>query len=1018
MNNSTRNPALIKLQTLWSALACLAVSLAIPAAGSSSYYPIRLEDAAAVYLTPEKFPVRGDGIADDSDAIQQAIDQVQDSHGEGIVFLPSGRYRISRTIYVWPSVRVIGFGPTRPVLVLGKNTPGYQEGMGYMVFFAGGRPGHDRRPLAAQRANRPGTGGPPSQALPFPGTVPPSATVIDASPGTFYSAMSNVDFEIDDGNPAAVGIRIHAAQHCYLAHMDFHIGSSLAALHDVGNEAEDLHFYDGQFGIMTRKPSPGWQYTLLDSTFEGQRVAAIKEHEAGLTLVHDRFVNVPEVVAIDPGYADELWIKNSRFEHISGPAITISNEKNARTEINLEDILCQDVPLFAVFRESGKKVDGQPGMYRVKSFSHGLTIADVGANPEIETAFHAVPIADLPNPEPSAIPRLPEPASWVNLRALGAKGDGVTDDTEAIQKALDEHAAIYVPTGRYLVSDTIHLKPDSVLIGLHPSTTQFDLADQSPNFQGPGGPKPLLEAPQGGHNIVTGIGIFAGGMNSRAVGAMWMAGKDSLLDDVRFLGGHGTNNADGTRSNPYNNAHTADPDLNRRWDGQYPSLWVTNGGGGTFANIWTPDTFAQAGLYISDTDTPGHVYELSSEHHVRNEVKLNHASNWEIFALQTEEERGEGPFALPLEIDNSENILIANFHCYRVVSTYQPFPYAVRIADSHDIRFRNLHVYSDSKASFDNSVYDQTHAIEIRQREVGSLTISGNAAITQLTQAPALLASDAKVKKLTGGFFNISGGTVDAEGRLYFVDAHWQRIYRWNPEAGQLETILDNPIGPVNLAFDQSGDLMVTSYSGSGTVYSFRPDSSEPQLTLLKPVPASPHPGATAVLAVDHWRIENDFSAATSTAKPYQYISPDGSTMLPAGEDFVSGQLYYGTKMADLLRAFGLGRAVPGKLYYVSNESEEKTYSAKVDATGALTDLKLFAEQGGESVTTDSNGNVYIAAGQIYVYNPHGERIGTIAVPERPSDLVFGGKDRRTLFILARTSLYEVRIAQPGGSAQ
>jgi sugar lactone lactonase YvrE len=83
-----------------------------------------------------------------------------------------------------------------------------------------------------------------------------------------------------------------------------------------------------------------------------------------------------------------------------------------------------------------------------------------------------------------------------------------------------------------------------------------------------------------------------------------------------------------------------------------------------------------------------------------------------------------------------------------------------------------------------------------------------------------------------------------------------------------------------------------------------------------------------------------------------------------------------------------------------------------------LTDLKLFAEQGGESVTTDSSGNVYIAAGQIYVYNPHGDRIGTIAVPERPTDLVFGGKDGRTLFILARTSLYEVRIAQPGGSAQ
>ena len=76
-----------------------------------------------------------------------------------------------------------------------------------------------------------------------------------------------------------------------------------------------------------------------------------------------------------------------------------------------------------------------------------------------------------------------------------------------------------------------------------------------------------------------------------------MAGENSLMDDVRFLGGHGTNRIDGTRVNPYNNTHTADPDIHRRWDAQYPSLWITNGGGGTFADIWTPDTYAQAGMY-------------------------------------------------------------------------------------------------------------------------------------------------------------------------------------------------------------------------------------------------------------------------------------------------------------------------------------------------------------------------------------------------------------------------------------
>ena len=125
---------------------------------------------------------------------------------------------------------------------------------------------------------------------------------------------------------------------------------------------------------------------------------------------------------------------------------------------------------------------------------------------------------------------------------------------------------------------------------------------------------------------------------------LWRAGAASLIDDVRFLGGHGSG------TNPYNNDHTADPDLRKRWDGQYPSLWVTNGGGGTFADIWTPDTFAQAGFYVSDTKTPGHVYELSNEHHVRNEIKFDHVENWDVNAPQTEEEAGESPEAVSLEI--------------------------------------------------------------------------------------------------------------------------------------------------------------------------------------------------------------------------------------------------------------------------------------------------------------------------------------------------------------------------------
>jgi hypothetical protein len=952
-----------------------ALAAAVPLWGSS-YYPARLDDARAVYLTRDHFPVQGDGIADDSDALQQAINKVQETTNQGILFIPAGRYRLTKTIYIWPGIRLIGFGPERPRFVLSANTPGFQQGPAYMVFFAGGRP----------RTN-----------------APPR----DASPGTFYSAVSNIDIEIGEGNPGAVGIRAHYAQHCFLAHMDFHIGSGLAGIHDGGNVARDVHFYGGEFGIWTGKPSPGWQFTVIDSTFEGQRQAAIREHEAGLTLIRPQFKNVPTAISIDPQYSDELWLKDARLENVSGPAVIISNENNARTEINMENVVCRKVPVFAWYRESGKQIAGAGEIYEVKTFSHGLHFQDVGAAPAIQDVYETAPMSALPKPVKSDLPDLPPMDTWVNIRALGAQGDGSTDDTEVFKKAIAEHRAIYLPSGQYRVTDTITLRPDTVLIGLQPSVTRIFLADSTPAFQGIGSPKPLIETPKDGTNIVTGIGLYTNGINPRAVAAKWMAGRDSLMDDVRFLGGHGTIDPNATAEESsraweklYNNNHTADPDSDRRWDGQYPSLWIT--GGGTFVDIWTPSTFAQAGLYISHTSTEGRIYELSSEHHVRNEVVLHNVSNWQIYALQTEEERGESGLALPLEIRDSSHITIANLHMYRVVSSDQPFRHAIQVTNSQNIRFRNVHCYSDSKVSFDNAVYDQTHNLEVRQREFAWLTISGAAPQVRPKDPSPVLAQGAKLERVATGFFNISGGAVDSSGDLYFVDAKRQTIYRWAAATRQLSKVRDNPLDPVQLVFDKADDLMVISYAGKGTVYSFKPGLPGEDITPIEAVPAAPRSGMTPALPVNYWK----GATAVSVPKPYQFVSPDGGTFFPAGKEFVTGQLYYGTKLNDLLRAFGMAPAVAGQPFYVSDESAEKTYAGKVGADGAISDLRLFAEQGGEGVAVDEKGNVYIAAGQVFVYDPSGHLIDTIDIPERPSQLLFAGPDGHTLFILARSSLY------------
>ena len=68
-----------------------------------------------------------------------------------------------------------------------------------------------------------------------------------------------------------------------------------------------------------------------------------------------------------------------------------------------------------------------------------------------------------------------------------------------------------------------------------------------------------------------------------------------------------------------------------------------------------------------------------------------------------------------------------------------------------------------------------------------------------------------------------------------------------------------------------------------------------------------------------------------------------------------------------------------------------------------------MANRGGESATVGRDGNTYVANGQVFVYGPDAKEVGRIDVPERPLQLIFGGEDGRTLYILTHRSLYAVK---------
>jgi hypothetical protein len=943
---------------------------------SESFYPPFISDSLAVYLTPDKFDVTPNSEGDDTQALQDAIDEVEKKSKYGIVFIPEGEYEISGTVYIWKGIRVIGIGKNKPVFVLKENTPGFSgEENKYLFHFA---------------SNKPRRGQP----------------IRDANPGTFYSALSNVAIVINDGNPSAVAVRSHFAQHSYISHVDFYIGSALAGIEEIGNEIEDCRFVGGKYGIIASKTSPSWPFLMIDCIFENQKIAAVKTEEAGFTIVNSVFRNLPDAITVNPDRSEKLFITRSYFENIRGALLTISDEYNSTAQYNLKDVSCNNVGTIAAFRKSGKTVEAPRKEFRIINFIHGLQIDSLNAPSEIKTTFeYDNDYKQLKNYK-KEIPSLPKDKEWINIKSIGAKGNGIDDDTQIIKEAISKHEVIYFPTGRYKVKETIRLNENTILIGLNPITTQIVLEEKLPEFSKEGSPLAVLETPEGGSNIVTGIGVDPGLYNNRAVAVKWMAGRKSLMNDVRLLGGHGTYTASGNYVPIYNEYRTGDPLKDWDWDKQYWSLWITNGGGGIFKDIWTPNTYATAGLYISETSAPGKIYAISVEHHVRNEVIIKNVSNWEIYALQMEEESAESPEALPLRIENSSNLLFANLYLYRVIRMKTPYPYGIIVSDSKDIEFRGIHVYSPTTLSYDNTLYDINKNIFVREREIARLTVKGDESQQERCE----------VEKLTGGFEFITGAVLDDNGDVYFTDSRFKKIYKWSVNKNTLTTVKDLTFEPAALAFDKSGNLIITS--AFGEAYSANLKKTDENLTPLKTI----KPGEIMPRFAAHpshlWRDEHDFLIITADSTACYPYSHSSYTMYfrnnanPFEEYFIStDSSLIIPKYNDLNRAVALRYAVPGNEFYMADEFGQKTWKFKVKQNGMLADPHLFAEQGEHDVAVDSKGNVYIPAGDIYVYDKSGKLLKRIKTPERPTNVTIDGK-KNLLYIAARSSIYIYKIKE------
>ncbi len=279
-----------------------------------------------------------------------------------------------------------------------------------------------------------------------------------------------------------------------------------------------------------------------------------------------------------------------------------------------------------------------------------------------------------------------------------------------------------------------------------------------------------------------------------------------------------------------------------------------------------------------------------------------------------------------------------------------------------------------------------------------AMAAAGYSAESQTVVAPG-----AEVEKLAGGFAFTEGPAVDAEGSIYFSDIPNNRIHEWSWD-GKLSTFRENSGGANGLFFDKRGNLLacegggrrLVSLNRRGKVTVLADSYRNKRFNSLNDLWIDPKGG----VYFSDPRYGSSRDDMEQDGEHVYYLSPDRKDVVRVIDDMV--------------RPNGIIGTPDGKKLYVTDHGGGKTFSYAINEDGTLSSKKLFAPEGSDGMTIDNEGNIYLTTSAVAVYNKQGQKVQTIEIPERPANVCFGGKDRKTLFITARKSLYSVRTRVKG----
>lgn len=290
-----------------------------------------------------------------------------------------------------------------------------------------------------------------------------------------------------------------------------------------------------------------------------------------------------------------------------------------------------------------------------------------------------------------------------------------------------------------------------------------------------------------------------------------------------------------------------------------------------------------------------------------------------------------------------------------------------------------------------------------------------------------LVPKDAVPEKVADGYKFTEGPALGPDGCIYFTDIPAELILKFDPENGETTTYVEKSGQANGLMFDGNGKLfachhrfrmvtqLIVSEEGAAYVH-FAGGFNNKKLN-------SPNDLAidkTGNIYFTDPRYGNRDSMQMQIEGVYfQSIQP-GLAPVRTTDGEIAWKLPVPKPLAriddKLTRPNGIILSPDESILYVADNGANYIYAYDIASPGKVENKRIFGRindgkgGGSDGMCIDKQGRLYATGhGKVWVFEPTGELVATIAVGKQTTNCTFGA-DGKTLYITANKGLYRITL--------